>query len=56
MHTGGYRHIPVIGDEREVIGVLSVKRVVQYLVEHFPAAIYNLPPDPNVVSTAREGG
>ncbi len=56
MNTGGYRHMPVVDESGGVIGVVSVKRVVQYLVEHFPEAVYNLPPDPAVIATAREGG
>lgn len=56
MHAGGYRHLPVVDATDDVVGVISVKRVVQYLVEHFPEAVYNLPPDPNAISTAREGG
>lgn len=56
MNSGGFRHMPVMDDSGQPIGVLSVKRVVQYLVEHFPEAIYNLPPDPNSIPSAREGG
>ena len=37
------------------LGVLSVKRIVHYLVEHFPATIYNLPPDPDLVPREPEG-
>lgn len=55
MHTGGYRHMPVADTAGKVIGVISVKRVVHYLVDHFPTAIYNLPPDPNAIATTREG-
>ena len=36
-------------------GVLSVKRIVHYLVEHFPAIVYNLPPDPKSVPHEAEG-
>jgi hypothetical protein len=32
-----------------------VKRIVNYLVEHYPAAVYNLPPDPAAVPQEREG-
>src|SRR5688500_13221828 len=39
MFRGGYRHLPVVNDGRAV-GVLSVKRIVRYLVEHFPTAVY----------------
>ena len=35
MEDGGYRHLPVVADGK-LIGILSVKRIVHYLVEHFP--------------------
>ena len=55
MEEGGYRHLPVVDEAGAVIGVLSVKRIVHYLAEHFPATIYNLPPDPAVVPRTSEG-
>jgi CBS domain-containing protein len=55
MEEGGYRHLPVVDEKGRPVGVLSVKRIVHYLVEHFPATIYNLPPDPGVVPQEREG-
>jgi CBS domain-containing protein len=55
MEEGGYRHLPVVDDAGKLTGVLSVKRIVHYLVEHFPETIYNLPPDPGVVQQEREG-
>src|SRR5271166_2344850 len=48
MEEGGYRHLPVVDEAGKPLGMLSVKRIVHYLVEHFPATIYNLPPDPSV--------
>jgi signal-transduction protein with cAMP-binding, CBS, and nucleotidyltransferase domain len=55
MQQGGYRHLPVIDEENRPVGVLSVKRLVRYLVEHYPGAVYNLPPDPGSVPNEREG-
>jgi CBS domain-containing protein len=55
MEEGGYRHLPVVDELGKPLGVLSVKRIVHYLVEHFPATVYNLPPDPGVVPQEREG-
>jgi CBS domain-containing protein len=54
MQKGGYRHLPVVVDGKP-IGILSVKRVVHYLVEHFPAAVYNLPPRQSGAPPKREG-
>jgi CBS domain-containing protein len=44
MKAGGHRHLPVVDDDSRPVGLLSVKRVVRYLVEHYPAAVYNQPP------------
>jgi signal-transduction protein with cAMP-binding, CBS, and nucleotidyltransferase domain len=55
MEEGGYRHLPVVDQAGRPLGVLSVKRIVHYLAEHFPSTIYNQPPDPNVVPLEPEG-
>ena len=55
MEEGGYRHLPVVDEAGQPLGVSSVKRIVHYLAEHFPATVYNLPPDPNSVPKAPEG-
>jgi CBS domain-containing protein len=54
MQKGGYRHLPVVIDEKPV-GILSVKRIVHYLVEHFPSMVYNLPPHSAPTERRREG-
>lgn len=55
MREGGYRHLPVVDCAGRPVGILSVKRIVHYLVEHFPSTIYCLPPDPDVFPQQREG-
>lgn len=55
MQKGGYRHLPVVGADGRPVGILSVKRIVRYLVEHFPGTVYNQPPDPRAVPPKREG-
>jgi len=55
MEEGGYRHLPVVDEKGKALGILSVKRIVHYLVEHFPGTVYNLPPEPGVVQHEREG-
>jgi CBS domain-containing protein len=54
MEEGGYRHLPVLDETGQPVGILSVRRIVHYLVEHFPATVYNLPPDPGAVEQCRE--
>lgn len=55
MQKGGYRHLPVLDETGQPVGILSVKRIVHYLVEHFPTTVYNLPPDPGAVPHSPEG-
>jgi CBS domain-containing protein len=56
MGAGGYRHLPVLGDDGQPAGVLSIKEIIHYLVEYFPAKVYNLPPTPDQqTQPAREG-
>ncbi len=55
MEEGGYRHLPVVDDAGRPVGVLSVKRIVHYLVEHYSPTVRNQPPDPAVVPEAAEG-
>jgi CBS domain-containing protein len=55
MEEGGYRHLPVVDESGRPVGVLSVKRIVHYLVEHFPGTIHNQPPDPSHYPPRAEG-
>ena len=55
MEKGGYRHLPVVDDGDRPIGILSARRVVHYLVEHFPGLVYNQPPELNRVPDAPDG-
>ena len=55
MFEGHYRHLPVVDQAGKPVGTVSVKRIVEYLVDHFPETVYNLPPQPRQVQGAREG-
>ena len=55
MQDGAYRHLPVVDENNRPVGVLSAKRIVRYLVEHFPAIVFNLPPDPSNSPVEPEG-
>ena len=55
MSAGGYRHLPIVDEKGQAVGVVAVRGIVHYLVEHFPATIYNLPPKPETSPTQREG-
>ncbi len=43
MSVGGFRHVPVVDDEHRPAFVISVRNVVEFLVEAFPREILNLP-------------
>jgi CBS domain-containing protein len=55
MEQGGYRHLPVVDDDGRPVGMLSARQVLHYLVEHFPALVYNQPPDPSRVPDLPDG-
>ena len=45
MSVGGFRHVPTVDDEGRPACVVSVRDVVQFLVDSFPTEILNLPPE-----------
>jgi CBS domain-containing protein len=53
MSVGGFRHVPIVDHQRRPTSVVSVRDVVQYLVDAFPREILNLSPDRQ---SQREGG
>ncbi len=53
MSLGGYRHLPIVDDQSRPIGMLKVKNVVHFLVEHLSRAVYNATPEVPLVG--REG-
>ena len=56
MSVGGFRHIPVVDDEHRPAFVVSVRDVVEFLVESFPREVLNLPPMDGAKSQrSREG-
>ena len=56
MSVGGYRHIPIVDGDKP-IGVLSVRDVVDFLVDLFPEDVLNLPPTPNnAITNSVDGG
>lgn len=56
MTEGGYRHIPVVEADGRIFGLLSAGDVAQYIAEHFPAEVYNLPPRLHQPFRTADGG
>lgn len=56
MNENGVRHVPIVNKKKLTIeGIISVRDVLDYLADHFPAEVYNLPPDLNQISRQPEG-
>ncbi|MGD8873717.1 MAG: CBS domain-containing protein [Gammaproteobacteria bacterium] len=56
MHAGGYRQVPVVDHEDHILGCVRHKDIAGYLVDHYAVHVLNLPPDPEQVARAPEGG
>jgi CBS domain-containing protein len=55
MSVEGYRHIPLVNADGTPVGVVSVRDIVRWLADLFPASVLNLPPQAQV-ATALDGG
>jgi CBS domain-containing protein len=55
MDEGGYRRLPVVDKAGSPVGIIDVKSVMHFLVEHFPAAVYNQAPRALLNAKSREG-
>jgi CBS domain-containing protein len=55
MDEGGYRRLPVVNSSGSPVGIVDVKSVVHFLVEHFPKAVYNQAPRALLNARDREG-
>ena len=49
-------HIPLVNEKGELLQVISVRTLIRFLAEFYPAEVLNLPPDPNQVMKTPEGG
>ena len=56
MISGGYRHIPIVDDEKKSIGLIAMQDIINHLGDYFFDDIVNLPPAPLRDQTQREGG
>ncbi|MHC4548981.1 MAG: CBS domain-containing protein [Planctomycetota bacterium] len=44
MSVNGFRHLPIVDDQGRLVGVISQREGVRYLVDFFPEAVINQPP------------
>jgi CBS domain-containing protein len=56
MVLEGFRHIPLVDDDNRPVAVVSMRNLIEYLGDFFNRDVLNLPPDPHVKSSKREGG
>lgn len=56
MHDLHFRNTPVIEEDGTVAGNLTHFSIIRYLADHYPEAVYNLPPTPDQYAEEREGG
>ncbi len=56
MDRGNYRHLPVMSAEGHILGTISTRHIINFIVEHFPTDVVNLPPKLDQKSLTVEGG
>ncbi len=56
MTDRGYRHIPLVDDKGRNVGLLSARHIVEFIAEHYPQEVFNLPSDLDQVHRRPEGG
>ena len=55
MTAGEYRHMPIVDPAGRPLGLLGARDQVDFIAEHFPEEVMNLPPQIHQVSYAPEG-
>jgi len=56
MTQGRRRHLPVVNERGQAIGLLSIRDLLGYIAERFPEEFVNLPPDPLHEASGEWGG
>ena len=57
MHVGGFRHVPILNDSMEPVGLISISNIISTIADYFSMEIINLPPLDRIVdSDMQEGG
>ncbi|MFH1022944.1 MAG: CBS domain-containing protein [Planctomycetota bacterium] len=55
MEHHDFRRVPLVDMRGRPLGMISVFDFIQFLAEHFPAEVGNLPPSPDWAGDAPEG-
>lgn len=56
MQSSRYRNVPVIDEDRRLVGVVRQVDILKFLAESFPEELLNLPPRPHQRMEQAEGG
>ena len=56
MGSKRFYHIPLVNEKGELVNVISVRTLIRFLAEFYPAEVLNLPPSPNQIMESQEGG
>ena len=58
MSVGGFRHVPLVDGAGRPVGIVSVKDIIDYIVDFFPNDVLTVPPDPARAEAwrGRDGG
>jgi len=56
MVVGGFRNVPIVDEDGALVGVLSQREVVDYIVSLVPSHVINLPPLPDLEARSEDGG
>lgn len=55
MAIGGYRHVPLLGEDGAPVAVVSMRDIVDYIVSLYQKEVLNLPDAESPQSDTREG-
>ena len=56
MTDRGYRHIPLVDGQGIYVGLISARDIVEFIADHYPREVFNLPPELNQMMRRQEGG
>jgi CBS domain-containing protein len=56
MQSSTYRNVPIVDDDRRLVGVVRQVDILKFLAESFPEELLNLPPRPHQRMEQAEGG
>jgi CBS domain-containing protein len=56
MTDRGYRHIPLVDGGGGDAGMISARDIVEFIAQHYPKEVFNLPPELDQMARRPEGG